>query len=79
MNKSQFLMPTIATSILATLCLAACATSQPAPQQAAASGAPESIVARYMRAVNNSATANNAEVHWVNVPDEKDLARYAEE
>jgi len=89
MNKSLVLMPAIAkpflfTLSLATLLLSGCATSQPASPKAAAapvttSGAPESIVARYMRAVNNSASANNAEVYWVNVPDEEDLARYAEE
>jgi len=76
MHKSLVLMPAIAT-----LFLAACATSQPAapPPAATGSGAPESIIARYMRVVNASATANNAEVHWVNIPDENDLARYTEE
>lgn len=33
---------------------------------------------RYQSAINAQAKRNGAEVHWVNMPDEGDLAHYAE-
>ena len=33
---------------------------------------------RYQAAVNASARQNNVDVHWVNLPDEGDLAHYEE-
>jgi hypothetical protein len=33
---------------------------------------------RYQAAVNSQAMRNGAEVHWVNLPDEGDLAKYAD-
>lgn len=35
-----------------------------------------SMTQRYQAAVNSQARRNGAEVHWVNVPDESDLAQY---
>ena len=70
MNKSRVLVPA-----LALLFLTACAAT---PPTASYTGAPTdaSLVDQYMDAVNSNAAATHAEVHWVNVPEEKDLVRY---
>ncbi len=36
------------------------------------------LTQRYQAAVNAQARRNGAEVHWVNLPDEGDLAHYAD-
>ena len=71
MNKSRILVPA-----LAMLFLSACASTQSPSQFTASTSNDDTLVDQYMDAVNSSAAANHAEVHWINVPEEKDLVRY---
>lgn len=57
------------------LLVAGCAAT-PSPPTTAGSVNTLSKVDRYHAAVNAQARRNGAEVHWVNLPDEGDLARY---
>ena len=70
MNKSRILLPA-----MAMLFLTGCATSQ-SQFAGTPAASDQSLQDQYMQAVSASAAANNAEVHWVNVPEEDDLARY---
>jgi hypothetical protein len=62
--------------VVVSLMVAGCAASN---QPVASSDVSTLTMAqRYQAAVNAQARRNGAEVHWVNLPDEGDLAHYAD-
>lgn len=66
------------TGLCALLLLASGCAATPSPQTGGDSVTTLTSVDRYHAAVEAQARKNGAEVHWVNLPDEGDLARYQE-
>lgn len=64
------------TALTVSLLLAGGCAATPSPQPTSDSVNTLSKVDRYHAAVNAAARRNGAEVHWVNLPDEGDLAHY---